>query len=1039
MSNIKISQLPAASIIDANNDVLPVVNSNVTKKVTPNLLVKSVLASPGPIGSTSASTATFTGLAVSGSVDLNGYITSNDTAAWLYNPRFWDYTKTHSYRLNPSEISADRYITLPALTANDTFVFEAHPQVITNKVISGSNNTLSNIANSSLTNSAITINGTSVSLGGSITLSGSTQWTTSGSNIYYNTGNVGFNNASPTQRVDVSGTVKATGSFTPVSSSWTSAAFRAQGSFGGGLSLIDGAAGWGIWAESSGDNINFGQGTTSGGLTKRWTINSNGALALSGNYGTTGQVLTSGGGGAMTWASAPSGGIYYNVKDYGAVGNGTTDDTAAFNAAIAAAFVDADTGGTVYIPNGTYLITSTLSLLGVSLLGQGNSSIIVGGSTASATTFISDMNAPIIEFGGIVTLSDFAIKYNATFHNGTAIVTGAEIKGQRVLIRAANYAAGWQPIYSSKVQNIYFDNCGTAFYNPCRSQGTSTTSNTIGLGSKTFTTSTPNINGSLNPGRYVTVYGDGWSGSGLSMFGTVTSYSGTTLVINVTSVTGSGTNANWLIQGPATSMFSTTLSTLLVWKYSYRGFDIRGPDRTGNVYQNIAVTGGGREYLGSADAGFALDSDSSVSSINVRGMETESTLSQINVERATLRTAAFIFSQCSGLCATALHIEDVLPNAAGFNYVYITSSVCDISAIDIINCYSASYPANVSLFNLNSSNYYYSNSPLPTANYLNVGSLSVAWLGNTSTGIASLSGFYIFKRGTDDGAMYVNLNNLQYGNGSGDSSAWAAFPTSGNLTFINNGYNVSNPATIVPGKLLVGNTYAPTYQSTCETHSTGIGSLTYYAGSTGGGAAINTWNGFNSTYPVYGFWYDQNTGLGNPAAAITTIISNGTEQVRFLSNSQVSFGTTTPPTYLTFAVKQYYGSNVWAFGPDPNDFYITQNSGSYYGVKLTWGATSWTAASDERTKDIIEPISNAVEKVESLRSVIGKYKTDEDNTRRAMLIAQDFESVFPEALDDVKLGDETFMGLRYTDVIPLLVAAVKELSAKIKVLENNNV
>jgi hypothetical protein len=41
----------------------------------------------------------------------------------------------------------------------------------TNKTISGSTNTLSNIANASLTNSSITVNGTSVSLGGSVTVS----------------------------------------------------------------------------------------------------------------------------------------------------------------------------------------------------------------------------------------------------------------------------------------------------------------------------------------------------------------------------------------------------------------------------------------------------------------------------------------------------------------------------------------------------------------------------------------------------------------------------------------------------------------------------------------------------------------------------------------------------------------------------------------------------------------------------------------------------------------------------------------------------
>lgn len=46
-------------------------------------------------------------------------------------------------------------------------------QVLTNKTISGASNTLSNIGNSSLTNSSITINGTPVSLGGSVTIEAS--------------------------------------------------------------------------------------------------------------------------------------------------------------------------------------------------------------------------------------------------------------------------------------------------------------------------------------------------------------------------------------------------------------------------------------------------------------------------------------------------------------------------------------------------------------------------------------------------------------------------------------------------------------------------------------------------------------------------------------------------------------------------------------------------------------------------------------------------------------------------------------------------
>ena len=101
------------------------------------------------------------------------------------------------------------------------------------------------------------------------------------------------------------------------------------------------------------------------------------------------------------------------------------------------------------------------------------------------------------------------------------------------------------------------------------------------------------------------------------------------------------------------------------------------------------------------------------------------------------------------------------------------------------------------------------------------------------------------------------------------------------------------------------------------------------------------------------------------------------------------------------------------------------------GVKLTSGATSWVSNSDERAKDIIEPISNAVQKVSTLRSVIGKYKTDSEGTRRSFLIAQDVQAVLPEAVDAT---DEDNLGVRYTETIPLLVAAIKEQQATIEAL-----
>jgi hypothetical protein len=103
---------------------------------------------------------------------------------------------------------------------------------------------------------------------------------------------------------------------------------------------------------------------------------------------------------------------------------------------------------------------------------------------------------------------------------------------------------------------------------------------------------------------------------------------------------------------------------------------------------------------------------------------------------------------------------------------------------------------------------------------------------------------------------------------------------------------------------------------------------------------------------------------------------------------------------------------------------IIQNQTST-GAYIAWGATSWTGTSDETLKNITGEISNAIEKVCSLRAAEFTWKSDETAKQQVGLIAQDVEKVLPEAISE----NEGVLGIRYSEVIPLLVASIKELKA----------
>lgn len=91
-------------------------------------------------------TATSANLAAAVSDETGSGLLVFGTSPVLTTPSMWNTGLTFRYIFGGSAIAANRAVTLPLLTGDDTFVFAAHSQTLTNKTISGASNTITNVS-----------------------------------------------------------------------------------------------------------------------------------------------------------------------------------------------------------------------------------------------------------------------------------------------------------------------------------------------------------------------------------------------------------------------------------------------------------------------------------------------------------------------------------------------------------------------------------------------------------------------------------------------------------------------------------------------------------------------------------------------------------------------------------------------------------------------------------------------------------------------------------------------------------------------------
>jgi hypothetical protein len=165
-------------------------------------------------------------------------------------------------------------------------------------------------------------------------------------------------------------------------------------------------------------------------------------------------------------------------------------------------------------------------------------------------------------------------------------------------------------------------------------------------------------------------------------------------------------------------------------------------------------------------------------------------------------------------------------------------------------------------------------------------------------------------------------------------------------------------------------------------------------------------------------------------------------RMRINSDGNVGIGTNNPLTNLHLymsgtggpAIRFQNGSFLWGSGIGYSEFYVY--NASAIGVFLPYGSTSWNVnGSDERIKQDITPLSDALSIITKLEPVTFKYKIDTSTTHHGF-IAQNIEKVIPSQLIENKAADNIKQYLDGEDkvktynsefLIPYLVKSVHEL------------